>query len=133
MILSKNRNIPKNDKCSICKNYITISDIQNNNFELSITKEKQKYMYIKLVLKGVVTMELKIEDKLQEIYKNLIIEVNFKDFRLYEIIIKLEYQGVQYESKIEYKYDANLTIDANLSRIVHIIDTQIIVPFYKKG
>lgn len=78
-------------------------------------------------------MELEIEDKLQEIYKNLIIEVNFKDFRLYEIIIKLEYQGVQYESNFEYRYDASLTIDANLSTIVHIIDTQIIVPFYKKG
>lgn len=61
------------------------------------------------------------------------IEVNFKDFRLYEIITKLEYQGVQYESKFEYRYDASLTIDANLSTIVHIIDTQIIVSFYKKG
>lgn len=78
-------------------------------------------------------MELEIEDKLQEIYKNLIIEVNFKDFRLYEIIIKLEYQDIQYESKFEYRYDASLTIDANISTIVHIIDTHIIVPFYKKG
>ena len=78
-------------------------------------------------------MELEIEDKLQEIYKNLIIEVNFKDFRLYEIIIKLEYQSVQYESKFEYKYDTSLTIDANISTIVHIIDTKIILPFYKKG
>ena len=78
-------------------------------------------------------MELEIEDKLQEIYKKLIIEVNFKYFRLYEIIIKLEYQGVTYESKIEYKYDASLTIDANISTIVHIIDTKIILPFYKKG
>ena len=78
-------------------------------------------------------MKLEIEDKLQEIYKNLIIEVNFKDFRLYEIIIKIEYQGIQYESKIEYKYDASLTINANLSTIVHIIDTQIILPFFKRG
>lgn len=78
-------------------------------------------------------MELEIEDKLQEIYKNLIIEVNFKDFRLYEIIIKIEYQNIQYESKIEYKYDASLTINANLSTIVHIIDTQIILPFFKRG
>lgn len=61
------------------------------------------------------------------------IEVNFKDFRLYEIIIKIEYQGIQYESKIEYKYDASLTINANLSTIVHIIDTQIIIPFFKRG
>lgn len=78
-------------------------------------------------------MELEIENKLQEIYKNLIIEVNFKNFRLYEIIIKLEYKGMLYESKFEYRYDASLTIDANLIIIVHIIDTQIIVPFYKKG
>lgn len=78
-------------------------------------------------------MELEIEDKLQEIYKNLIIEVNFKDFRLYEIIIKLEYKDILYESKFEYKYDANLTINANLSTIVHIIDTQIILPFFKRG
>lgn len=78
-------------------------------------------------------MELEIEDKLQEIYKNLIIEVNFKDFRLYEIIIKLEYQGVQYESKFEYKYDVSLTIDANISTIVYIIDTKIILHFIRKG
>lgn len=31
MILNKNRNIPENDKCIICKNYITISDIQKFN------------------------------------------------------------------------------------------------------
>ena len=42
MILRKDRNIPENDKCIICKNYITITDIQNNNFELSITKRKTK-------------------------------------------------------------------------------------------
>lgn len=42
MVIEKLRNIPENDKCSICKNYITISDIQNNNFELSITKRKTK-------------------------------------------------------------------------------------------
>lgn len=82
---------------------------------------------------GGITMELEIEEKLQEIYKNLIIEVNFKDFRLYEIIIKLEYQGVQYESKIEYLYDAKLTLDANISIIENIIDSKIILPFYKKG
>ena len=78
-------------------------------------------------------MELEIEDKLQEIYKNLIIEVNFKDFRLYEIIVKLEYKGVQYESKFEYKYNASLTLDANISIIENIIDSKIILPFYKKG
>ena len=42
MILRKDRYIPKNDKCAICKNYITISDIENNNFELSIKKKKTR-------------------------------------------------------------------------------------------
>ena len=77
-------------------------------------------------------MELEIEDKLQEIYKNLIIEVKFKDFRLYEIIIILEDQYVQYESKFEYLYDAHLTFDANINIIVSKID-RIILSYYKKG
>lgn len=78
-------------------------------------------------------MELEIEDKLQEIYKNLIVEVNYKDIRKYEIVIKLEYKGVTYESKFEYLYNAKLTLDANISIIENIIDRKIILPFYKKG
>lgn len=78
-------------------------------------------------------MELEIEDKLQEIYKNLIVEVNYKDIRKYEIIIKLEYKSVTYESKFEYLYNAKLTLDANISIIENIIDSKIILPFYKKG
>lgn len=78
-------------------------------------------------------MELEIEDKLQEIYKNLIVEVNYKDIRKYEIVIKLEYKGVTYESKFEYLYNAKLTLDANISIIENIIDSKIILLFYKKG
>lgn len=78
-------------------------------------------------------MELEIEDKLQEIYKNLIVEVNYKDIRKYEILIKLEYNCVTYESKIEYLYNAKLTLDANINIIENIIDNKIILPFYKKG
>ena len=39
-------------------------------------------------------MELEIEDKLQEIYKNLIIEVKFKDFRKYEINVRINNEGI---------------------------------------
>ena len=77
-------------------------------------------------------MELEIEDKLQLKYKNLIVEVNYKDIRKYEIVIKLEYKGVTYESKFEYLYNAKLTLDANISIIENIIDSKIILPFYKK-
>lgn len=78
-------------------------------------------------------MELEIEDKLQEKYKNLIINVEFIDFRIYAIIIKIEHRGQIYESKIQYKYRADLTIDANISIIEDIIDRKVIIDFYKKG
>ena len=77
-------------------------------------------------------MELEIEDSLQEIYKFIKIEVNFKDFRKYEII-KMENQGTTYESKFIFTYDVTLTKDVNIARIVDIIDNKIIIPFYKKG
>ena len=78
-------------------------------------------------------MELEIEEKLQLKYKNLIVEVNYKDIRQYEIVIKIEYKDVTYESKFEYLYNGKLTLDANISIIVDIIDNKIIIPFYKKG
>lgn len=77
-------------------------------------------------------MELEIEDKLQEIYKNLTVEVNFKEFRVYEILIKLEAKGKEYASKIEYQYNANLTFNRNIDKIVNIIDNEIIIAFFKK-
>lgn len=77
-------------------------------------------------------MELEIEDKLQELYKNLIVEVNYKDIRKYEILIRLEYKSVIYESKFEYLYNVKLTLDANISIIENIIDREIILSFYKK-
>lgn len=78
-------------------------------------------------------MELEIEEKLQLKYKNLIVEVNYKDIRKYKIVIKLEYNGVTYESKFEYLYNTKLTLDANISIIENIIDSKIILSFYKKG
>lgn len=78
-------------------------------------------------------MELEIEEKLQEKYQNIIIEVTFKYFRVYEIVVKIEYSNTIYESKFEYKYDNSLTIDTNINTIEHIIDTKIILPFYKRG
>ena len=70
-------------------------------------------------------MELEIEEKLQEKYQNIIIEVTFKDFRVYEIVVKIEYNNTI--------YDNSLTIDTNINTIEHIIDNKIILPFYKKG
>lgn len=93
--------------------------------DLDITTDINAYLKLLDYLKG--------EEKLQLKYKNLIVEVNYKDIRKYEIVIKLEYKGVTYESKFEYLYNAKLTLDANISIIENIIDSKIILPFYKKG
>ena len=74
-------------------------------------------------------MELEIEDKLQEIYKNLKIEVNFKDFRIYEINVQINNEGINY---FDYTYDVTLTLDANISIIRNIIDNKIILPYFRK-
>lgn len=74
-------------------------------------------------------MELEIEDKLQEIYKNLKIEVNFKDFRIYEINVTINNEDINY---FDYTYDVTLTLDANISIIRKIIDNKIILPYFRK-
>ena len=74
-------------------------------------------------------MELEIEDKLQEIYKNLKIEVNFKDFRKYEINVTINNEDINY---FDYTYDVTLTLDANISIIRKIIDNKIILPYFRK-
>ena len=74
-------------------------------------------------------MELEIEDKLQEIYKNLKIEVNFKDFRIYEINVQINNEDINY---FDYIYDVTLTLDANISIIRKIIYNKIILPYFRK-
>ena len=74
-------------------------------------------------------MELEIEDKLQEIYKNLKIEVKFKDFRIYEINVQINNEGINY---FDYTYDAHFTFDTNINLIGSKID-RIILSYYKKG
>ena len=74
-------------------------------------------------------MELEIEEKLENIYKNLKIEVNFKDFRIYEINVTINNEDINY---FDYRYDVTLTLDANISIIRKIIDNKIILPYFRK-
>ena len=77
-------------------------------------------------------MELEIEDKLQEIYKNIVIEVNFVDFRKYEINIIIENKLYPSENKFIYFYNTKQTLESNINIISHIID-KYIIEYYKKG
>lgn len=74
-------------------------------------------------------MELEIEEKLENIYKNLKIEVKFKDFRKYEINVTINNEDINY---FDYTYDVTLTLDANISIIRKIIDDKIILPYFRK-
>lgn len=74
-------------------------------------------------------MELEIEEKLENIYKNLKIEVKFKDFRIYEINVTINNEDINY---FDYIYDVTLTLDANISIIRKIIDNKIILPYFRK-
>lgn len=74
-------------------------------------------------------MELEIEEKLENIYKNLKIEVKFKDFRIYEINVTINNEDINY---FDYTYDVTLTLDANISIIRKIIDNKIILPYFRK-
>ena len=78
-------------------------------------------------------MDLEIQDKLEQIYKNLGIEVNYEDLRKYAIYIRIEHKGVEYETKIIYKYDNYLTIDGNIANIRDIINKVILSFYYRKG
>lgn len=74
-------------------------------------------------------MELEIEEKLENIYKNLKIEVKFKDFRKYEINVTINNEYIKY---FDYIYDVTLTLDANISIIRKIIDNKIILSYFRK-
>ena len=74
-------------------------------------------------------MESEIEEKLENIYKNLKIEVKFKDFRIYEINVTINNEDINY---FDYTYDVTLTLDANISIIRKIIDNKIILPYFRK-
>lgn len=47
MLIDKNKHIPENDKCQICKQYISIDDIQKDNFEYVETERRTKSFYHK--------------------------------------------------------------------------------------
>lgn len=92
----------------------TISNlIEKQSKEIEELKEKQKYMHIKLALKGVIKMDLEIEEKLQEKFKNLKIEVDYVKIKMYTIKIGTK--------TIFYEWKDNLTFSANIENITYYI------------
>ena len=71
-------------------------------------------------------MEGEIQEKLEEIY-NFKIEVNFVDFRQYEIIGKIE----EKEFKVPVLYNSMSTLDGNITNFKNAINTKILELFKK--
>ena len=77
-------------------------------------------------------MDLEMQDILEKKYKNLCIEVSYKDVRKYNIKLWINNKNIMYETLFLYNYDTHYTINYNCDKIEEIID-KIILDFYKKG
>ena len=73
-------------------------------------------------------MEEEIQEALENIY-NIPIKVKWKDFRIYEIEIKISNHLIN----ISIVYDTQSTKDYNISNIVQKIDKEIPKIFKKEG
>lgn len=76
-------------------------------------------------------MGLEIEDKLQEKYEHIIIEVNYLDLRKYQINVKIKIENQEYKKEIIHIWDANYTSDVNIGTIYNKIDN-FILGLYRK-
>lgn len=73
-------------------------------------------------------MEDEIQDKLEDLY-NLKIDVKFKDFRQYDIYVKIDNEK---QFSFMYLYDAKSTFEANITWIRERIDREIVDLYRKK-
>ena len=76
-------------------------------------------------------MELEIEDKLQELYKHIQIEVEYIDLRKYQINVKIKIEDQEYKKEIIHIWDAYYTFDVNIGTISNKIDN-FILDLYRK-
>ncbi len=74
-------------------------------------------------------MELEIEERLQEKYNHLEIEVKYVDLRKYQINVT-----INKDNKIEiiYVWNAHYTTDVNINEICKIIDNFILKVYRKE-
>ena len=76
-------------------------------------------------------MELEIEDKLQEKYDHIEINVNYLALRKYQINVKIKIEDQEYKKEIIYIWDAHYTRDVNIGTISNKIDN-FILDLYRK-
>ena len=72
-------------------------------------------------------MDEQIKDKLQDIWKNLEIDVEYLDFRKYKIVVN----SATIRDSFEIIYDVHLTFDTNISYINNKI-SNLIIEYYRR-
>ena len=78
-------------------------------------------------------MELEIEDKLQEKYNHIEINVNYLDLRKYKINVKIRTENQEYKKEIIHIWDAHYTRDVNIAVICNQINNYILKIFRKEN
>lgn len=106
--------------------------LKDNEILQYILNEIQLKLYEEVFKKRRITMELEIEDKLEEKYKHLKINVNYIDLRTYQINVKIKVENQEYKKEIIYIWDAHYTRDVNIGTICNQIDN-FILGLYRKG
>ena len=76
-------------------------------------------------------MEVEIEEKLQEKYNHIEINVNYLDLRKYQINVKIKIEKQEHKKEIIYIWDAHYTKDVNIGTICNQIDN-FILGLYRK-
>lgn len=71
-------------------------------------------------------MELEIEDKLQEKYNHIEINVNYLDLRKYQINVKIKIENQEIKKEIIHIWDAHYTREVNIDTICNKIDNFIL-------
>ena len=78
-------------------------------------------------------MELEIEEKLENKYKHIKIEVTYIDLRKYNINVKIKIDNLEYEKDIVHIWDAHYTKDVNINTICNMIDNYILKLYRKEN
>lgn len=78
-------------------------------------------------------MDLKIEEKLQELYKHIEIEVEYIDFLKCKINVKIKIGNLEYSKEIIHIWDTYYTFDINIGTICNQIDNYILKIFRKEN
>ena len=78
-------------------------------------------------------MELEIEERLQEIYKHIQIEVEYIYLRKYKINVKIKIENLEYSKEIIHIWDAYYTKDVNIGTICNQIDNYILKIYRKEN